>query len=575
MTWPRSTMAGPVCMAWSTLISIVMCCSAAAAGAGGLAPSARPDLPTTAATSPHSDGSTAVAPPALMAELRAAEQAQRGPNAPTAERAAAAGRADELRSKLLAAAPNDDNAPTWLIDRAAYALAGLAADGADASALFGVCTRGQRERIAEVAAQALAMLDRAAAAAANSTQRLESSLLDRSLAPEAAKARATEVEPLLARLVDVEQGVRIPFHRATAQVLLASASDNPARRASLTTSAVTALGGFSFPAAGAESTRLTLVAAADMLATTGPAVSPSPPPAQPPGDRRKPTDRPATPPAPSVVADSLERAYALATSRSSASETDGTAQGNLAAALWARMGLLALGLRDPAAGAPHSTHDTWRTRLLLAEAVASAGTRSGRNAATAGAGSRIATSPAAEAARLGPLLAIAREVGAAEDQADRLFIYAKIAAATSPATPFSSLDPELAFARAVTIARDSLTGAPSPPASAPAPSGATKPAAAPISAVSIEALALFRQVAEREPPPDAPEDLRPRALWESAVLLSQSTDPTDQSAAIRTLHRLFTSHGKSPFAPKAAARVAALAPQACGKASQSLAGVDV
>lgn len=118
-----------------------------------------------------------------------------------------------------------------LIDHAAATLAQLAADQADTSALAGVLSAEQQERVSAAAREALAMLTRAETRLAEEVAALESGIMGREADPAAAARRAAEVEAELSRVIDIEQGLRLPFYRGLASALLAGASDGQPRNA--------------------------------------------------------------------------------------------------------------------------------------------------------------------------------------------------------------------------------------------------------------------------------------------------------------------------------------------------------
>lgn len=138
-------------------------------------------------------------------------------------------RSDELRKRLIAAAPADIRVTTWWAERSAAALEMLAADGTDSAVLFGIPTDAQRERARVRAKEAFELAARADQAAAQSVARLEAQLVDRSTDA----ATREQADRQLATLVDVEQSRRIPYLRATARMVLAASSVDRAGRSGL------------------------------------------------------------------------------------------------------------------------------------------------------------------------------------------------------------------------------------------------------------------------------------------------------------------------------------------------------
>lgn len=136
-------------------------------------------------------------------------------------------RSDDLRKRLIAAAPADIRVTTWWAERAAGALETLAADGTDAAVLFGIPTETQRQQARARAKDALDHATRADQAAALAVARLEAQLVDRST--DGATRQTAETQ--LSSLVDVEQSRRIPFLRASARLLLAAAATERSARA--------------------------------------------------------------------------------------------------------------------------------------------------------------------------------------------------------------------------------------------------------------------------------------------------------------------------------------------------------
>jgi hypothetical protein len=391
------------------------------------------------------------------------------------DRRAAIERADELRARLLIAAPDDEQAGTWLADRAALALDQAGVGGLDAVVLLGVPTREQRDQAQAIAERALELLARADDAVSQSVSRLEARMLNRATPLE--PAEAADLESRLKRLVDVEQARRIPYLRALAQTLLAGAIVDAPRKAQLATEVVRTLKNLPAQAPALSASRyaalgLALVQAAD-------AQSP---------DRQ-----------PEVLRAAADQ-FALALE-----QTSGLDQGLKVRAL---LGLVRSGRAERAelAGADAALADELgllaleaRAGLALAQARAGASARIARTAEAVGL--LIAAAPTPEQISLG-----------APDR--RPMVYQKIAENIPPGVPLKSLPAEASFARAIALAR---SGGLSDPSS------------------RGEAAALLRSVAQRD---DAPATLRGQALWEAAVVAAASGDPLREVEALADVFRL-------------------------------------
>lgn len=190
----------------------------------------------------------------LRAQL---EQSRPAPGADAAQRRRVLAQADELRARLLSVAPDDEQAATWLADRAAYALDQAGSGGLDVVVLLGVPTREQAEQAQAIAERAQELLTRAEAASAQAVARLESRLLDRMTPLD--PAASADIERRLRHLVDTEQARRIPYLRALAQTLAAGATGDERRRAALATSAVRTLKDLPAPTPALAASRLAAI----------------------------------------------------------------------------------------------------------------------------------------------------------------------------------------------------------------------------------------------------------------------------------------------------------------------------
>ncbi|MFN0132100.1 MAG: hypothetical protein ACKVW3_06165 [Phycisphaerales bacterium] len=163
----------------------------------------------------------------------------------------------QARQRLIDAAPDaEPRLPGWLIEHAADTLARLADDGSDTAAIHGIPLALQRDRAANSADQALALLgraDRLAAAAA-------ASLAAEGLGPDAPRARE----------LDQDRAVRIPFFRARAELILAGLATGEPRRARAQ-AAHQAISRLTLAAGGAEAFRRVTLAASLLLRSDSPA----------------------------------------------------------------------------------------------------------------------------------------------------------------------------------------------------------------------------------------------------------------------------------------------------------------
>jgi hypothetical protein len=147
------------------------------------------------------------------AALAAAERRAADKSLSTRERELEADRAIEIRRSLLRSNADDAKATAWMIDQAAALLARLGRDGSDSAAVFGIPLPAQREAAEKGAGEAAELLTAA-------KQRVEQA------------ARATQdLPPDDPRSAAVEQdrGVRIPFFRARAEVILAALAQGAER----------------------------------------------------------------------------------------------------------------------------------------------------------------------------------------------------------------------------------------------------------------------------------------------------------------------------------------------------------
>jgi hypothetical protein len=172
------------------------------------------------------------------AEVAALERSAADRGLSLREREAAADKAIELRSGLIAgAAENEARLGEWLTEQGGALLSRLARDGSDTAVLFGLPTPAQRELVGVAASEAADALARAARLSAGD---------------------------------DEDGGVRIPFYRARAAVLLAalSAGEERARHAE---AALTAIGKTGLSNPGPEAARRVNVAAGLLMRAHPPA----------------------------------------------------------------------------------------------------------------------------------------------------------------------------------------------------------------------------------------------------------------------------------------------------------------
>lgn len=307
--------------------------------------------------------------------------------------------------RQIESAPGDDLAATWMLDLAAMRLSCIMRTCDEASVLFGIPTAAQVQAVREAVLSSSDLVERAAAAAAVSVERLEARLIDSDHSPEAARELAAVVEPTLNRLVDVELAVRIPTLRIECATLAAAIVD--AASAEQKRNAAHRLITAARPRGIAAEARNRLLAAAVMLRMPGP-----------------------------QHGETARRQLQWVVSNLGKQDGGGDASLDAAAIVRLHMALIRSGRADDSAklDCPGRGED-WLVDLLLAEATAAAG-----------------KSPES----LGGLLAVVRKYGPgtaeldsiAEFSALRQSVYKKIGFVTGPGTMWRQMDPEIAFARA-------------------------------------------------------------------------------------------------------------------------------
>ncbi|MBX3359748.1 MAG: hypothetical protein KF745_15120 [Phycisphaeraceae bacterium] len=200
-------------------------------------------------------------PDALLTTLDQIAKALANPAMIPARRDEAIRQAIQTRAALIAAAPDDDRAPTWMLDQAGTLLERLSRDGTEASVLLGIPTSVQREQAHTDAGEAMELVGRAEQAAAASVRRLQERVLKaRDSDPAKARAEAHQVEAALSRLIDTEQSLRIPYYRGRAGVVLGSlespdTGSGRAAREELCRIALASLGQLSVGSVAGESVR--------------------------------------------------------------------------------------------------------------------------------------------------------------------------------------------------------------------------------------------------------------------------------------------------------------------------------
>src|SRR5690606_31544197 len=186
-----------------------------------------------------------------------------------AARVAAAREAHELRAKLIALAPQSLDAPTWLADQAADALARAMAGHDDLSVLAGVATEAERTRVRSAAEDAAGLLTRARETGERLVERLEADLFKEDVD----EARVAAIERALAKLIDEELEARVPLLSARASVLLAASApageEGAAEARDAARRVLEALSELRFRTEEAEAERLALTGSALLAAAGG------------------------------------------------------------------------------------------------------------------------------------------------------------------------------------------------------------------------------------------------------------------------------------------------------------------
>lgn len=466
------------------------------------------------------------------------------------------------RAALIEAAPLDERAPTWLLDQAESMLSRAAADGSEASVLFGMPTAAQAKRSLDAAEEAARLVTRADGLIDGIVARLEERVFASKGAPDAtnaAEAAARDADAQIGRLIDTERGVRVILLRGRADVLRLLARDAAGRRgdASRTASlhgSVQSLSALqivqSANAAGSDaaryyeaSRRLSLSAA--LLARRDAASAPV--------VRRLVQDLAAP-----ITSAAARDDQATDGSRYGAAATDWiTWQAMCASALAFETSqeaeqaaeMLAARLGEVLGGAAKHAHadegaDGHRESraLLLAECVARVRLDSARPA-----GERT-MEPAARAARVNAAAkGLVRLLDVRADDAWRSMVYEKIAAVAATGGDDQHaglLDPHVAFAAALRQLDQA--------------SEAETPAAG--SARRASAAAALRAIAERE---DAGA-VRADALWELVVVLTRRGESggdisaADRDEAIDRIATLVSDHAGFRRVREAAVAGAAL-----------------
>ncbi len=490
--------AGPaqVCAAVALVCAALAFCPAAADAA----------QPHAGATSAPTDSSPAGADE-LLRRLAELQSRLADASLADAERLDAERRAVDVRIALADARPGDDLAATWLIDAAAGVLEPLGRDGSQASVLLGVPTDAQRAACESAAKRGLELLARAQAAADAAVERLQADLLDPAKKNRAA-AESQRVEARLAALVDVEQTQRIPYHTGVCQALLAACANDAPSRTEHVRAAVTALSDREIGSMTGEAARRVALAAALLLEPRG--------------------------------LDELREAaleqLAWVTQRArqawGGDAPDAAASVGRLTALAARMGEI-VATRPPASiddareevAAAAARGDS--SSLLLAEAHA--------RVILADPARRFANAAERSAAAAGLVLEAYQAMPDATDaeharrERVRHAAYEKVAALT-PASVLAAatrargtgLPAEVALANAVVLSRRAAEAG-----------GEGEGDAEFKAAARAQAAALLESLVKREDL--SPPALRGDALWELAVLESQSDEPADNARAMEAL----------------------------------------
>ena len=150
-----------------------------------------------------------------------------GPSA--TERAALLEEAIGLRTEMIAVAPRDERAASWMLDQAEAVLQRAGWDGSEWAVLYGVPTAAQRLRVQDAASQAADLVERAAAAIGDAVERLEGELFAARGDPARASRVSAEIEPRLTVLLDVELAWRVPMLRSRAELLVIASEEGAVR----------------------------------------------------------------------------------------------------------------------------------------------------------------------------------------------------------------------------------------------------------------------------------------------------------------------------------------------------------
>lgn len=438
-----------------------------------------------------------------------------------------AGSLDEavrIRARLIEVAGDDDRAPTWMVEQAAAMLDRLARDGSEASVLLGMPTPAQRQAAAEAAEEMLRLTALADGAATRAVDWLQARLMESTQDAGTVRAQAQAAERSLARLIDTEQAVRIPYFRGRAAVILAALERDRAPREDFIRVALESLGKLRLGTVAAEASRRVALAATLLLiaeheaglAGGGGGAAPEPV-LQAAELARWVVDQPAIGRA-GEAPDPLTRVQAWMVLLRAPRTRQQLAAAREALALGALTEPFVTGEGEQRSADP-----------LLALLTAEAATRTGLSLPAPASSSRIAHINEAFA----PLIALlTREDLAAHRRALRPVVLSKIGGATDALMPLGEADPTIALARAVTLARGSGPG----------------------DAARAEASALLRGVADR---PEAGE-LRADALWELAVLRWEEGGPEAAVDAVGALVRLASELHDSPRAEAAAKKAVEL-----------------
>lgn len=420
--------------------------------------------------------------------------------------------AEDLLQRLLEAAPLDPEAPTWMLDRAELALQRAERDGAASSVMFGVPSPEQPAWVSRHAAAAAELCGQARAAIDAAVARLEERLLAPGADAEESKAVAAQIEPHLARLIEVEQAARLPQLEFAAAALRAlSEPANEPRERSLREMAPRVLGATNGTGGGGgvggASPRVVLLAAALLLRA----------------------DEGVARDAASRLLNQLSHAHA--------GDSSGEPDQPLAPidAVRLCMALIACGREADAALLPcPGRGQDWLVDLLLAEAHTRAQVRAiQRTGESANDGGVRAAASLLDIAKHYDGGAAALDT-AAGPSALRQLIYEKVAMLVPPGSAWASVDPELALARAWTLRSVSVPRNDHPERSA-----------------SAECLALLEAIAARS---DAHDAVRAQARW---LLAAKHVHSAGQggAAACDALARLVVELPRTRLARAAAEKI--------------------